>query len=538
MRNGEITWNISGDDLNFTIFSGTAVSSTDQWWGLTSKDGLFLIGIDGLEKIQTSADEFLASTVALDLQMLDNDWMAISTRKGVLVLDQNGKVIQELTTEQGICGNFTTGTFQDKQRALWLATSSGISRVEVVSPFTIFDKRNGLEGFVNMVHRHDGHLYAAGQTGFKVLRKSAVQNGPFRFYPIEGSNLHALYLMSRGNELFAASRGGVFTINDFKLSTINNFQSGALLQSKKDSNLIYIGYRGALGLMRRADNGEWKLMDVIEEVDSDIREMIEDRNGRLWIEPQENGIWLVEFTEMRTDTFSDYTHRFFRTGEQLPTGSVFLHEYEGEAMFQINGKIYVFNERLDSITEDLAFASKFGFTGEIAPKLTADANNRWIKAQVGNKERKDLFYSSEQDDSLHLEFIDMRRITQIVGKAVFPEDKILWHGGRDGIIRHDLKMPVNSEKQLQVLIRRISLEGDSMIYAGAGSKPALDLAYGHDFRFEFALPSFDHEAANSYQYYLQGFDEDWSQWTNENQKDYTRIPEGDYTFRIRGKKHL
>ncbi|NBC03933.1 MAG: response regulator, partial [Bacteroidetes bacterium] len=43
------------------------------------------------------------------------------------------------------------------------------------------------------------------------------------------------------------------------------------------------------------------------------------------------------------------------------------------------------------------------------------------------------------------------------------------------------------------------------------------------------------ESANQFQFYLDGFDEDWSAWTQETQKDYTNIPEGDYTFRLRAK---
>ena len=38
-----------------------------------------------------------------------------------------------------------------------------------------------------------------------------------------------------------------------------------------------------------------------------------------------------------------------------------------------------------------------------------------------------------------------------------------------------------------------------------------------------------------YQYILEGFDRTWSRWTSETHKDYTHIPEGWYTFRVRSK---
>jgi len=36
-----------------------------------------------------------------------------------------------------------------------------------------------------------------------------------------------------------------------------------------------------------------------------------------------------------------------------------------------------------------------------------------------------------------------------------------------------------------------------------------------------------------FQYYLEGFDDDWGLWSDANVKEYTRLPAGDYKFRVR-----
>ena len=38
-----------------------------------------------------------------------------------------------------------------------------------------------------------------------------------------------------------------------------------------------------------------------------------------------------------------------------------------------------------------------------------------------------------------------------------------------------------------------------------------------------------------YQYYLEGSEDGWSDWTTETKKDYTNLSGGNYTFRIRAK---
>ena len=53
------------------------------------------------------------------------------------------------------------------------------------------------------------------------------------------------------------------------------------------------------------------------------------------------------------------------------------------------------------------------------------------------------------------------------------------------------------------------------------------------FRFEFSSPSYSDEQVNKYQFYLEGYETQWSDWTKETKKEYTNLPEGTYTFRVR-----
>src|SRR5690606_15815292 len=78
---------------------------------------------------------------------------------------------------------------------------------------------------------------------------------------------------------------------------------------------------------------------------------------------------------------------------------------------------------------------------------------------------------------------------------------------------------------------------DSLLYGG-GLKSVepdevLSLPFrDNDLRFVFALPDYDLPKANQYQYFLDCFDERWSGWSQETQRDFTNLPEGDYRFRV------
>jgi serine phosphatase RsbU (regulator of sigma subunit) len=57
----------------------------------------------------------------------------------------------------------------------------------------------------------------------------------------------------------------------------------------------------------------------------------------------------------------------------------------------------------------------------------------------------------------------------------------------------------------------------------------------NNINFEFAALSFDNENENVYSYYLEGFENRWSDWTSESKKSYTNLNEGTYTFHIKSK---
>jgi DNA-binding CsgD family transcriptional regulator len=53
--------------------------------------------------------------------------------------------------------------------------------------------------------------------------------------------------------------------------------------------------------------------------------------------------------------------------------------------------------------------------------------------------------------------------------------------------------------------------------------------------FRFSALYYENPADIQYKYILEGFDEDWSSWTNKNEKEYTNLPAGTYTFRVKAK---
>lgn len=79
---------------------------------------------------------------------------------------------------------------------------------------------------------------------------------------------------------------------------------------------------------------------------------------------------------------------------------------------------------------------------------------------------------------------------------------------------------------------------DSILFAGHPQTRASGIILGYEnnnLTFEFSLPGYDLQKQNRYQYFLEGFDENWSPWTSQSRIDFTNLPEGDYVFHVKGR---
>jgi hypothetical protein len=92
---------------------------------------------------------------------------------------------------------------------------------------------------------------------------------------------------------------------------------------------------------------------------------------------------------------------------------------------------------------------------------------------------------------------------------------------------------------------RLSGESDSLIFGGyyLGStgttqkltslSPLHFSSSNSSFHFEFSSPIFASQANITYRYRLKGYEREWSAPTIKTEKEYTNLPQGDYTFEAR-----
>ena len=533
---------INASTAGIKAITDVALYKNNELLLLTYGQGLFVTNNGKIEHLNLNTSIYLEKWLARRILKLRNGNYVIGTIKnGIITIDQDGNIVQAVNKDLGLQDNVIFRLFEDQQKGVWAATNNGVFRIELQSPYSIFDDRKGIEGYVNDITLYNGKIYAANYNGVLRLEEDSIEGhklfknvGP-SVSSTKISSKQAIEFLISKDTLFAGTRAGLFVFVNHKLVQQIDLQSGALFRSKKNPKRIYVGLIDGLASIIYK-NGKWQNDGKINGIVDDIREIVEDSDGNLWLESQNDGVWKVTTNLGKQQPVVKH----FKANEELPEGILFLRFIKDKVLFNIDHDVYSYNKQNDSIIRDSSINELLKLPGEISLKREDKKGNLWMFAQIkkDDKRRSRIKAIKTKGGNYMIQKNFDERITQDVGVAHFPEDNnVVWYGGSGGIIRHDLDVGTESSKNFKTLIRKVTFLKDSLLYGGARTevKPPSLKFKENALRFEYSSTSFDDESKNQFQYILEGFDEDWSEWTSETKKDYTNISEGDYSFKVRSK---
>ncbi len=504
-------------------------------------DDFYLYENETISPFKTEVDDFLRKNKLYSGIQLNNGNYALATSNGgIAVIDNKGSQTLLLDKEGTLITLSAHAIFQDKSGLLWAALDYGISKIEFPSPFSNYDML-GINNRCFVMARYNDELYAGTTNGLFCLKPDPDGRNSFRL--LKGINDRIWDLLVFGDKLLIAWEQGVYQLQNDRIHPIGNWNPSAFYRSSLDPNRVFISLADGIGSIYYKD-GKWIDEGNIAGINGSTYTIIEEASGNLWLETSEDWVWRVSFSsrDQAIDLLSPKAEKF-GPNEGLPedTGNI----------YKINSRIFFAS---DNTKETFVFdesINKFRLDDILNKEMGIPNNNLYIEHVANNG---DLFYyvpDSLQPPKHQLAFktglntfksqnLREERISERIGETTFvDQNDIIWHGGNMGIIRYDMGLANiirNTESPINTILHKVIYKGDSLLVAGVyrSSKGVIPFK-NNRLRFEYSSTSYVEENANVFQYYLQGFDDAWSTWTNEVKKDYTNIPEGDYIFRVRSK---
>lgn len=523
----------------------------------TGANGLFLYDGKTAVPFPSEADDIFRQKRLYNGLILPDGRYAFGTlQAGVVILDDAGKIHAQINKAVGLRDETIWNSFLDRQQGLWLALNSGIARVEIASPISKFGEVNGLSGIVAAVHNHQGRIYTATTDGIFRLEpaahtKNADGSQTFSqasFSKLTGSFAQSWSLLSIEDELLAAANSGVYSIraNGAELIRKSDQPSASLFQSQKDKRRVFIGMGNGLASIYR-QNGQWRDEGKIEGIHETVRSIRATSDGALWLGTLSQGALRVRFgTNGDDDKFPGVLQiDRFNKDHGLPSGVVSVLSVSDKILFGNNEGLFAFNEqngkfKLDSTLTKTLLTNVWttyqdhqknlwaAHGGKVSAFLFGDAAKALPPQFTRSGERKGT------GNYLHItKPLARLPVSTFYGITADKNGNIL-AGNAEGIFHFNPAKTTAETVNFSAMIRKVSIHPDSLVFGGAyTTEPITILDYADNaMRIEFAAPAFEDESANRFRYKLDGFDQEWSDWTAETKKDYTNLPEGDYQFRV------
>lgn len=531
----------------------------------TQSEGFFLYKISAIENgeglnnedfitpFYTSDDQFFKDNWVYHGIAMPNGWFAFGTyRGGAVIFDSNGKIIQYVGKEQGIQDETVWHLALDNQDNIWLALNNGISYFSTRSPITSWDETLGIQGVLQSVCWHKNRVYVSSNTG--VFYKDGNS-----FNRVEGildlSWEISLVRSPEGKEIALVGTGqGIYTLINGKAKLIKNGKvpTFKILQSKYHPNILYLGHYDGIGVAQY-QNGNWVYLGRFEGVNGRVFSIIEEDKNSIWFTSFLNGI-------VRAVVNNPISLKFDES--QLFQGLPYEPNFDEDvSLTLVNNQVKVSTTKglayFDSSTNLFRPDSSLGpeFTnGELGIKifLQDDFGTLWFESYKEPHTRQIERANLGDNNSFVRLYNEFNEIPRMIFYDVFVnDDRVSWIAGSDGLFRFDPQIKSRGIRIPTVHIRKVVSGNNTVVFGGSYSQPCPDsnyVCYGNKqidenipqipfkantLSFHFASPFYGQEGKMLFSTKLEGFDASWSDWSRANHKEYTNLPFGSYSFKVK-----
>lgn len=537
---------------------------------ITRQDGLYHLSGN---IINENTKSFIGS-IKMDNSLSDiviNCAICISTNQFALGSEGNGVVIYDQSTDQYDFIDYTSGLQDEVANALlidsrgnlWMALSNGISMSPAGSAVTSFGYNAGLKETVEAVTRYDKKIFVATQlgcfylTGFQARKESPgnasnssyIRPGFKKIDEINESCFNLIHFVTSAEDLLlAATYSNVSQIDKkFTVLKIVDCAPWGMLQMKSDpSRVIIANEYGVESIYRK--NQQWILEGKVEGIDDDCRIISEDPEGNLWIGTYNIGV-LYKIKYDRTAPGSSYEVSRYDSLNGLPAGDIYPALVNNNMLFGTSGGIYKYDEPDNVFIPDTTFGAEFGSKAREIHRISTDhAGNLWLVTYKDETKEYETGYmrlmENGQYEWVREPFLSFSK--GVIHGLYHDPDGISWFGGPDGLFRYDSKVQKDYKQDYYALIRRVIIGGDSIAFNGAFTDnngylsvqqnpehiPVLPYKF-NSIAFEYSAPNNEDGTPVLFSMWLEGFDEEWSDWAAEYRQQYTNLREKSYTFHLK-----
>lgn len=493
----------------------------------TQLDGMYTLSGNNLTRFATEADDALKSSFVYSSQKLQDGSFALGTvSNGVFILNADGKIKYHITQSKGLSNNTVLSLFEDKDQNLWTGLDNGINCINVQSPVHSFTDDSGVLGTVYASAVFGDMLYIGTNQG--LFCRKQYSNDEFKF--ISGTKGQVWSLFVYDNTIFCGHDSGTFVIKGNSAKSIfSNSGTWKFEPIPNTKNQLLQGNYYGLSVLEKV-NGEWIFKNKIAGFEYSSRYFEIGDNLDVYVSHEYKGIFRLKLDQGLTKTTGFFTYKSPQKGNNAS-----LTKFNQSIYYAYKGGIFKLNRKSRQFEKDSVLSSIFEKDEYTSGKLIVDNSNKiWLfsKNYIHYFSASKLSSQLKQNiipipSSLTNSMLGYENITQI-SKSVY------LIGTTDGY--YTLNIDDLSFKNYSVFITDIAVNKQNENLKNVPLLSEGDFSSSeNNITFNYTVPEFNKYINSEYQYLLEGFQNEWSEWSNKATINFKNLPPGKYTFKVRAK---
>ena len=503
---------------------------------VTRQYGVFVLDGERLkEKIYAFSDALKESMVYT--AAISGENIAFGTvTNGLFIYNSSTGEWYNLNSRSGLGNNTVLKVRFDADGNIWAGLDNGVAYINLSAPERRLFGDNDIYGVGYASCIWNGGLYLGTNQGLFVTSYPLRSDSEYRRCSRRISQVWDLSV--KGGALFCCHDGGIYIMYPDGTDDYIRLNGTWKLEAPEGTENLLVGSSyDKFFLLLRNGHGEWVFSNWIDGADDASKAFCFDTDGRMWLSHWVKGLFRLTFNDNFTEVISK---EYFSDSNGFPTSNNnFPNIVDGKVLFSTEGGFYSYDNDLHKAVPVDSLNRRFNFTPIVARIYRMpDGNDFYTSGKIqalGYRDNAGIY----RIDSLSFRHLASQRPLGFESTLCMDDGKILINT-EDGFSLISTAVIKNRKPEnTPLIIRNItSINGASekRVIENMASGNIRSLVLSPDertLRFTFRVIEYRQKDAVNYSCMMDGYDSGWSLSGTSYTKEYTRLPYGDHTFRVR-----
>lgn len=451
---------------------------------------------------------------------------------GIYEVDIQGNILNHFDATNSLQNNTILSLYEDKSDNIWIAMDRGLAYIRYTDGLSYYRTVDGNSSSVYAATLWNGYLLVGTNQGVYYTPKEKADD--LEMYSslklVEGTQGQVWSFSKIDDKLFCCHNHGLLEIlPDFRIRQPYRINSGvfqvleATINGKKVD--IIVTYKDVYIV-----NKETGKVNVMRQITDPIYDAEVDHLGNIWLETVSRGVYKCRLNE-DMDAFRYYTYYGHETDEALPE-DIQVFKSSGRIIFLADNRFYTYNESKDNLQIDPLLNQCFENVPRLKRIIPINSEESWAITETSVYRFFYDGYIARINEAYKVETDNLSLVTASENISVLDDSLSL--------ICLDVGFILHNSRQSKRQVVELTPPNLEYIHMGrdwdsgyANLTKHIQIPY-RDNTVTIGFSVNNAFAENLFvEYLLEGVDAAWSQPEQRNSISYARLPQGNYTLRLR-----